>query len=482
MLLTVPWFLAIVGGRVNIVNNKPKYNQQPKLSPPDFFSLDETGVKVGKSISDTTTFMLVSSLPYLLIQIPGIIYASPDAAKIAIAEKGWAMLGFLICVIALGYYLYLQYLVSISPDKSTVQSLAREEYLRSAIAAGDISLVGLMGEELRNSVQTSKDSKYNTEVSPLYSFSDDSMARLERLLKPFFHKYDRDSSGFLDIQELALLFRDLGEHVTPKDLAGYFAMMDKDNSGLIDYREFVEGTAEFVASRASKLDLALLNPSSNEESSATRRASFKGSSKYGASASDPEGGNVNDDDDDDDESGGEDETEEIPADLEGLSAEEQQYRIKWRAAIMLGIGTLVTIIMSDPMVDVLSEIGNRTGISSFYIAFVFAPLASNASEVIAAYNYAQKKTASSMTISLSALQGACIMNNTFVLGIFLLLIFLNGLYWEYFAETLSILLVQIAMALMARKKVHTVRDGFIILALYPLSLLVVATLEACGWD
>ncbi len=68
------------------------------------------------------------------------------------------------------------------------------------------------------------------------------------------------------------------------------------------------------------------------------------------------------------------------------------------------------------MVDVLSEIGKRTNISPFYIAFVLAPLASNASELIAAYNYSQKKTVTSMSISLSTLQGAAVMNNTFVLG------------------------------------------------------------------
>ena len=57
------------------------------------------------------------------------------------------------------------------------------------------------------------------------------------------------------------------------------------------------------------------------------------------------------------------------------------------------------------MVSVLSEVGKRTGISPFYISFIFAPLASNASEVIASYKYALKKTSQSITISMSALEG-----------------------------------------------------------------------------
>jgi Ca2+/Na+ antiporter len=68
---------------------------------------------------------------------------------------------------------------------------------------------------------------------------------------------------------------------------------------------------------------------------------------------------------------------------------------------------------------------------------VLAPIASNASEIIASYSYAQKKTVASMAISLAALQGACCMNNTFVLGIFMLLVYLQDLSWEFFAETVS---------------------------------------------
>ena len=101
----------------------------------------------------------------------------------------------------------------------------------------------------------------------------------------------------------------------------------------------------------------------------------------------------------------EDEKDEMPADLCDLAPEEQQKRIQSRAAIMLGLGTLLVIFFSDPMVSVLAEVGARTGISPFYVSFVFAPLASNASEVISTYKYALKKTSQSINISMSALEG-----------------------------------------------------------------------------
>lgn len=54
----------------------------------------------------------------------------------------------------------------------------------------------------------------------------------------------------------------------------------------------------------------------------------------------------------------------------------------------------------------MSAVGDRTGISSFYISFVLAPLASNASELIAAFNYSLKKTTRTIVISFAALQAS----------------------------------------------------------------------------
>lgn len=87
-----------------------------------------------------------------------------------------------------------------------------------------------------------------------------------------------------------------------------------------------------------------------------------------------------------------------------------------------------------------------------------------------------------MAISLAALQGACIMNNTFCLAIFMFLIYIQGLAWEFFAETLTILFIQVAVALLALKRVHTLQDGYLILALYPVSIVMVILLTKIGWN
>jgi Ca2+/Na+ antiporter len=99
--------------------------------------------------------------------------------------------------------------------------------------------------------------------------------------------------------------------------------------------------------------------------------------------------------------------------------------------------------------DVLGEVGVRTGIPPFYVSFVIAPVASNASELIASYSYALKKTPKSISIALQALQGAACMNNTFCLSIFMALIYFLGLAWEYTAETVAIVLCQLGVAVVS---------------------------------
>ena len=118
----------------------------------------------------------------------------------------------------------------------------------------------------------------------------------------------------------------------------------------------------------------------------------------------------------------------------------------------------------------------------FYVAFVLAPLASNASELIASVNYASKKSKKTITVALAALEGAACMNNTFCLAIFMALVFFRGLAWRYTAETVGTLIVELLVAVFALKKTQTLLDGALIFALFPLSIIFIAGLEAAGFD
>jgi Ca2+/H+ antiporter len=78
------------------------------------------------------------------------------------------------------------------------------------------------------------------------------------------------------------------------------------------------------------------------------------------------------DEDDDDED--EDEEEEDV----GLTPTQ----IKVRGFGTLALGVVLVTFFSDPMVGVLTELGNRLDVSPFYISFIITPIVSNASELI----------------------------------------------------------------------------------------------------
>jgi len=178
------------------------------------------------------------------------------------------------------------------------------------------------------------------------------------------------------------------------------------------------------------------------------------------------------------------EEEQMPEEWADLPPAKQKMKIIMAACRLMFLGTALVLIFSDPLVDNLSAIGNRVGVPPFYVAFVLAPFASNASELLAAYNYAIKKTRRDITTSLATLVGAACMNNTFCLAIFYALIYCKGLAWQFTAETIAIVLVQwIIGAIAILKKTHTVPMGIVIFACYPFCLFVVYFLEnVCGLD
>jgi len=282
---------------------------------------------------------------------------------------------------------------------------------------------------------------------------------LEAIITPFFRKYDKTNKKYLDYTQLSLVMKDLGESPQPQVMELIFKTFDLNRDGKIDFSEFVNGITSYVAENKTQSKTFV-------DKEGTREALDKLVN---------ESGDEGDDDDEDEE--------DMPEDIQHMKSHEEQQRALWfRASWICGVGTILVVLFSDPMVDVLNELGARTGIPQFYVAFVLAPLASNASEVIASFNYAQKKTSKSMAISLSALQGACCMNNTFVLGIFMICVYSQSLAWQFFAETLSILVSVLFISIMSFKSTHTMFDALLILLVYPLSLVLVYTLEANGFN
>lgn len=454
MLLTAPWLLSVLGGRVSVKDGVAIYKGTPKPHPNSEF-WNETGVSLAPSVKYGGYLMMITSIPYIIIQLPAIMYAGDGVKEIGVLERPYAFIGMITCTIFFVGYLY--YMKEVA-DKD-LRDKRRFERVVQKIQDGQISLRSVIIGELE-----AEAAKQNISQGEKMGLLKDKalQANMEIILKPFFRKYTKDGNNFLTSQDLSVVFKELGEHQNKKMLTKVFKVFDKDHNNQIEFNEFVDGISNYVITTYN--DPSFLKSSmSNKRVSTVEDGDLEMLIVEGK------------EDEEDDE-------EEIPEEFADLDHEAQQAAVSFKAAWMLTLGTVLVVLFSDPMVDVLNELGTRTNIPPFYVSFVLAPLASNASEVIASYNYAQKKTAGSMAISLSALQGACCMNNTFVLGIFMICVYSQSLAWQFFAETVSILFSVLFIAIMSLKPTHTMLDAAIICSMYPLALVLVYCLEAAGFD
>ena len=385
MLVTIPWFLAILGGRVNIdADGVAKYSVpkgEPRLKPADscWGTLTATGVGLQKNPTAVTTmglWMITTTLPMLIIQAATFVnWSTDDAAEAAAGEKWPALAAFLVAAGGFIAYLAYQYQIAMSDDAEAQPGSFEEKQISNIIAQikkNQIGLVGAVKPFLRE-VRKSHAPDYGTgagEAEQVPSLTAKEMSMISRILKPFFYKYDIDGNSKMSINELNLVFADIGQRLKPAELNTLFAAFDKDKSGEIEFSEFVTGVTEYVFK--------------NEQFGSTS-----------ASSKDPEKGEAGDDEEEDEEE------DEMPEDLVDLSPEEQQAAVLSRSSYMLLAGTALVMAFSDPLVDCLDEIGDRTGIPDFYVAFVLAPIVTNGSEGMASYTFALKKTSASAASILS---------------------------------------------------------------------------------
>ncbi|KAI0566522.1 Sodium/calcium exchanger protein [Gracilaria domingensis] len=440
MLLTIPWFLSILAGRVNIrPDGVPNYLHRPKLNPPDNMDLDRTGVTPQKVVKTAGRTMLITAMTYIVIQLAalrtGVFFKADETAaatkRAAGQERLPALFCLVVCLSFFMWYLYSQF--TSSPEYNKYLQDRKDAVTQKLIRRGELTLT----EAFKDVWDTA--ANHANESSPLQANSG-----MGKVLRSFFHGYDQNESDSIDKLELQYLMKDLGVPCSPEEISEMYEAMDNNNNNQIELEEFLNYMPRFMAAKALKRkeEADKAPPIANEAAS------------------------------DDDEAAHGEEYEDLPKDSRMRSIS-----IIQRSFSMMAIGTALVLIFSDPMVGVMSEVGQRIGIPAFYISFVLAPLASNASELIAAYSYASKKTRKTITISLSTLLGAAIMNNTFVLAIFMILITVKKLAWQFTAETASILIVEVVLFYVSQKRLMTMRDGWIALSMFPVSLFIVAFLE-----
>lgn len=474
MLLTLPWFLSIWCGRVNIDNSgtfpPPAYSSAIKLDPemPLLRSLSSTGVGIGKPLKKNAKMMLGTATTYLIIQGPAFKVDSQAAYKEMspheqveerIYESGFenvfAWAGLAASTLWFFIYLYLSYVESTQERGQVQEQIQRVTY--AEIQKGTLTLRGAMADFRNTTFDAVKDGNLEEGLLNTSETTDSQVRHLSRLLVPFFGQYDENGDNKINFDEFKNIMRDLGERPNLADERKLFESADADKSGSIEFEEFVVCMMAFALSPDKGKSLENTGPPKRIPTA---------------------GAYIQDMRTEDEEEGDPAEQEDMPEDLRSLSPEQQQAQVKKRAFSSMFWGSVLVLLFSDPMCDCLGLFADKIEVPKFYVSFLLAPLASNASELVSAMKLAQKRTLSSMVQSLSTLEGAAIMNNTFCLGIFLVLIVWKGLAWQFSAETISIIAIQVVIGVIVLlKDTEKLFDGVLILLLYPLALLIVYVLE-----
>jgi Ca2+/Na+ antiporter len=524
MLLTVPFFMSVAAGRVGVERGACTYARAPGTSRSAPFSklpelrgwrahLEQAGVEADpRAMRGGVRAMLLTSLSYVLIQFAAFAFAG--RADIAQDEAPFALAALCTCVLCFAGYLFVQ-IRGARHDAvlEIVIDRAREEGIRSGLLSLQGAFYGALTEAMAEDAEAevergeSQAAQHGGEGrSPLVHHVRKNR-RFEAVVRRFFHQFDHDGNGELDHAELKALLGQLHVPNSPENVAYFLHEMDKDGNASIHFDEFLECMTKLVlqqhggfvtrpslvSSNSQRIEVIRVHHERRVASAGADNGGGDGRDQAGSlvepgSAASQQRGRRSSAGAGADADAGvaaaaeaeeeeEEEEEQPPDDLADLPADTQRRRIILRSLRLMFTGTALVLLFSDPMVDVLSEVGEVLHISPFYVSFVLAPLASNASEFIASYAYAQKKSRKTITISLTSLLGAATMNNSFCLAIFMLIIWARGLAWEFSAETIAILFVELSVAAIAWRRVITLKHACLILALFPASLLLVFTLE-----
>ncbi|KAE8677796.1 Sodium/calcium exchanger family protein / calcium-binding EF hand family protein isoform 2 [Hibiscus syriacus] len=158
--------------------------------------------------------------------------------------------------------------------------------------------------------------------------------------------------------------------------------------------------------------------------------------------------------------------------------------ISFKAVLMLLLGTLIAAAFADPLVDAVDNFSDATSIPSFFISFIALPLATNSSEAVSAIIFATRKKQRTASLTFSELYGAVTMNNVLCLSVFLALVYVRGLTWNFSSEVLVILIVCIVMGTFASfRTTFPLWTCSIAYILYPFSLALVYVLDYYfGWS
>ncbi|KAF5730726.1 hypothetical protein HS088_TW19G00321 [Tripterygium wilfordii] len=420
MLLTVIWGTCIIVGKCDIHDSIARDGQNTKG-----FSLTGNGVSTDVWTCYAAMIMAISVIPFLVVQLPQVLH-STSGRHLAV------LIALIISVsMLISYCLYQVFQPWIQRRRIVY---AKHKHVISGMLKHFHALGKLMTDDGEPDIDA---------------------------IKKLFVAIDANKDEQISATELKALIIGIGfqEIDLDKDDSMTKLMEDFDTSGNseIDMEEFVRGITKWLdeAKRACA--------TSEGRGSQTWKFidDFHLQTKREHALLGPE-----------------DQSDEV---VEGV---ENSRWISFKAVLMLLLGTIIAAAFADPLVDAVDNFSDATSIPTFFISFIALPLATNSSEAVSAIIFASRKKLRTASLTFSEIYGAVTMNNILCLSVFLALVYVRGLTWDFSSEVLVILIVCIVMgALGSLRTTFPLWTCSVAYLLYPFSLALVYVLDyVYGWS
>jgi Ca2+/Na+ antiporter len=423
MLLTIPWLGGMFLGKCDLGPDGQSIDETNKLG----FDLYRTGVSLSPDVRESVKVMLFTTLPYFIIQGADWYFGPTDENPQPAYVLKCALATFVLCMVGLIVYSGLQIWQGIAGEREKKKAEERRRRAHFSAISAALYLRALM-EKTRS----------NKNLAATAAAAESSPAT--------------SAAGAASSSESTPLLAEGGAPTEKKALkAGMMWKRATKTQELTESATDINGDQGAAAgSGAAKAPAASAAPFG-----------------IAAAASQP-----------------------VAAEHDAHGEEEEpRWKIGLKSLTMLTIGVGMVSVFSDPMCDVLSALVDTDNssyipIPAFYISFIVTPVCSNASELISSLMFAAKKKKENSSMTFAQLYGAATMNNTLCLGIFMILVYLQGLEWTYSAEVLVIILVQFIVGAIAWRDTYKLWMALPVVLLYPLSIALVAILEssAVGWQ
>ncbi|XP_065044259.1 sodium/calcium exchanger NCL1-like [Musa acuminata AAA Group] len=385
------------------------------------FSLFGSGVSTDLQTSYAARIMAISIVPFIIVQLPR-IFNFPSGQSLAV------LLSLIVAIVLLvSYCLYQVFRPWIQRRRL---AYAKHKHVISGI---------LRHAQMQALGRLIDDGKPNVDV-----------------MKKLFHKLDLDSNGSLSHAELRALI--IGIQIDEIDLDTDDAVdkimieFDTSQNSSIEEDEFIVGLTKWIdeAKRSVANSGAYSKKFMHEFHMKTR----------------------------DEHNMLLDQSDEVVENVDN------PMWICIKAILLLLLGTVLAAIFADPLVDAVDNFSVATSIPSFFISFIAMPLATNSSEAVSSIIFATRKKQRTSSLTFSEIYGGVTMNNLLCLAVFLALVYMRHLTWDFSAEVLVILIVCVVMGLFTSfRTTFPLWTCFVAFSLYPLSLALVYVLDfVFGWS